>query len=333
MPSPATRAPLPPLRLVELGGTGPEDVVFDGSGRLLTGVADGRVLRIVLPGPGGPDRPGGVEEVGRTGGRPLGLEVLPDGRLLVCDAERGLLRLDPGGRAEAEVLADSVAGMPLRFCSNAVAAPDGTVYFTVSSRRHGLDDWLSDIVEHQPTGLLARLVPGGEAEVLLDGLQFANGVALAPDESFVTVAETGARRLTRLWLTGPDAGRHDTLADGLPGFPDNMSRSPGGGFWVALAGARTPPLEWLHRAPPRVRRAVAAAARRLPPPPALGGARVVEVDTYGRVVRELRGRGYRMVTGVAEHAGRLALGSLQEGAVAWCDLCEPTPLAAGEPSI
>ncbi|MFC0843034.1 SMP-30/gluconolactonase/LRE family protein [Streptomyces noboritoensis] len=325
MPTATAPAALPPLHRVELGGTGPEDVVFDGSGRLLAGVADGRVLRIDLPEAGGPDRPAEVSEVGRTGGRPLGLEVLPDDRLLVCDAQRGLLRLDPGGKADVEVLADSVAGAPLRFCSNAVAASDGTVYFTVSSRRHGLDDWLSDIIEHRPTGLLARLAPGGEPEVVLDGLQFANGVALAPDESFVTVAETGARRLTRLWLTGPAAGCRDTLADGLPGFPDNMSRSPGGGFWVALAGPRMPPLEWLHRAAPRVRRAVAATARRLPPPPALGGARVVEVDAYGGVVRELRGRGYRMVTGVAQHGGRLALGSLQEGAVAWCDLREPEP--------
>ncbi|PKV83580.1 SMP-30/gluconolactonase/LRE family protein [Streptomyces sp. TLI_146] len=322
MPTAPAPTALPPLRLVELGGVGPEDVVFDGAGRLLTGVADGRVLRIGLPEPGGPDRPAEVREVGRTGGRPLGLEVLPDGRLLVCDARRGLLRLDPDGTADVEVLADSVAGAPLRFCSNAVAASDGTVYFTVSSRRHGLDDWLSDIVEHRPTGLLARLAPGGEPEVVLDGLQFANGVALAADESFLAVAETGARRLTRLWLTGPAAGRHDTLADDLPGFPDNMSRGPGGGFRVALAGPRMPPLEWLHRAAPRVRRAVAATTRRLPPPPALGGARVVEVDAYGRVVRELRGRGYRMVTGVAQYGGRLALGSLREEAVAWCDLRE-----------
>ncbi|MFK8907811.1 SMP-30/gluconolactonase/LRE family protein [Streptomyces sp. YS-3] len=327
MPSPTAArpapTPLPPLHRVELGGSGPEDVVFDASGRLLAGVADGRVLRIGLPGPGGPARSADVVEVARTGGRPLGLEVLPDGRLLVCDAERGLLRIDPDGRAGVEVLADSVAGAPLRFCSNAVAAADGTVYFTVSSRRHGLDDWLSDIVEHEPTGVLARLAPGDEPEVLLDGLQFANGVALAHDESFVTVAETGARRMTRLWLTGPASGRHDTLAENLPGFPDNMSRGPGGGFWVALAGPPMPPLDLLHRSGPRLRRAVAAAARRLPPPPALGGARVAEVDAYGRVVRELRGRGYRMVTGVAENAGRLALGSLREGAVAWCDLGGP----------
>ncbi|MGP9022776.1 SMP-30/gluconolactonase/LRE family protein [Streptomyces sp. BR1] len=320
--APSVRAPLPPLHLVELGGTGPEDVVFDSSGRVLTGVADGRILRIELPDRDHPDHPARVREVGRTGGRPLGLEVLSDGRLLVCDAELGLLRLDPdGGDQGVEVLADSVAGKPLRFCSNVVAASDGTVYFSVSSRRYGLDDWLSDIVEHQPTGLLVRLAPGGEPEVLLDGLQFANGVALAPDESYVVVAETGAWRLTRLWLTGSDAGRRDTLTADLPGFPDNLSQSPGGGFWVALAGSRMPPLEWLHRAAPRVRRTVAATARRLPAPPPRPG-RVVEVGIDGQVVRELRARGrqYRMATSVAQRDGRLVLGSLVEGTIAWCDL-------------
>ncbi|MEU9098644.1 SMP-30/gluconolactonase/LRE family protein [Streptomyces sp. NPDC048361] len=313
-------APLPSPSRIALGGAGPEDVVFDGSGRVLTGVSDGRVLRITFPAPG---RPAGVEEVGHTRGRPLGLEVLPDGRLLVCDAERGLLRIDPGDprRSAVEVLADSVAGAPLRFCSNAVAASDGTVYFTVSSRRHGLDDWLSDIVEHEPSGLLVGLAPGGEPQVLLDGLQFANGVALSADESFVVVAETGAWRLTRLWLGGPDAGRRDTLADTLPGFPDNVSRSPGGGFWVALAGPRTPPLEWLHRAAPGVRRTVAAAARCLPSPPA-SGARAIEVDEHGRIVRQLRGTGrrFRMTTSVAEREGRLVMGSLLEHSIAWCDL-------------
>ncbi|MGW2865497.1 SMP-30/gluconolactonase/LRE family protein [Streptomyces sp. NPDC001205] len=311
-------APLPELRRIAVDGVGPEDVVFDASGRVVTGIGDGRLLRIMLPGPG---RPAEVQEVGRTGGRPLGLEVLADGRLLVCDAERGLLRLDPDGGQGVEVLADAVAGTPLRFCSNVVAAVDGTMYFTVSSRRHGLQDWLSDIVEHEPTGLLVRLAPGGEPQVLLDGLQFANGVALAPDESFVMVAETGAWRLTRLWLTGPAAGRRDTLADDLPGFPDNTSRSPGGGFWVALAGPRTPPLAWLHRAAPRVRRAAAAAGRHLPAVPP-SPAHVVEVDAYGRVIRELRGagRGFRMTTAAAEHAGRLVLGSLVEDAIAWCDL-------------
>lgn len=134
--------------------------------------------------------------VAHTGGRPLGLQPLPGGELLVCDARRGLLRIDPRD-GTVQVLADEVAGGPLRFCSNVTTAADGTVYFTVSSRRYGLDEWLGDFLEHTGTGQLLRLRPHGTPEVLLEGLQFANGVALAPDESFLAVAESGAYRLTR----------------------------------------------------------------------------------------------------------------------------------------
>ncbi|QDQ10283.1 SMP-30/gluconolactonase/LRE family protein [Streptomyces spectabilis] len=311
-------SPLPPLRVLRLPAAGPEDVVVDGAGRVLTGTADGRILRVTLPGPG---HGGRVEELARTGGRPLGLEPLPDGRLLVCDAHRGLLRvaLEDGGRVE--VLAAAVAGEPLRFCSNATAAEDGTVYFTVSSRRYGLGDWRADIVEHVGTGRLLRLAPGGEPEVLLDGLHFANGAALAPDASHVTVAETGARRLVRYWLTGPRAGRSDTFVEDLPGFPDNLSRDEDGTLWVALAGPREPLLDQLHRAPAAVRRAAAAAALRVPVPPR----RVLHVMGFslrGETVHDLarKGAGYRMVTSVAARAGTLVLGSLVEPGIAVCAL-------------
>ncbi|WP_326731327.1 SMP-30/gluconolactonase/LRE family protein [Streptomyces phaeochromogenes] len=308
---------LPPLRPIPLGGTGPEDVVVDREGRVITGVADGRVLRVR---PRGPAR---VEQIARTGGRPLGLEVLPDGRLLVCDAERGLLRVTP--EADVEVLVDRVAGEPLRFCSSVAAAADGTVYFTASSRRFGLQEWLGDLMERTATGRLLRLLPGGdEPEVLLDDLDFANGVVLAEDESWVAVAETGAYRLTRLWLTGPRTGQRDTLVENLPGFPGNLSRGTDGTVWVALAGPRQRPLDWLRRAPAGVRRAAWRAARPLPirPRPV---ARVLGIGPGGRIRHDLRrrGAGYRMVTGVYEHDGMLILGSLLEKGIVVCELPGP----------
>ncbi|MFF7727074.1 SMP-30/gluconolactonase/LRE family protein [Streptomyces sp. NPDC008001] len=330
VPAPTRAAPtrpLPPLRVLRIGGAGPEDVVVDTAGRVLTGTGDGRIRRITLPGP----RSGAtVEEIARTGGRPLGLEALPDGRLLVCDAERGLLRVTPEAAGSVEVLADSVAGAPLRFCSNAAAAADGTVYFTASSLRYGLHAWQADITEHSGTGRLLRLVPGGEPEVLLDDLQFANGVVLAADESYVAVAETGAYRLTRLWLTGPRAGTRDTLIDDLPGFPDNLSRSATGTIWTALASPRMAPLEWLHRAPTRVRRGAAAAAVRLRPPPSRV-ARVMGIDAGGSVTHDLRrrGTGYRMVTSAYEHEGTLILGSLLEAGIALCELPSAVPAEDG----
>jgi hypothetical protein len=53
-----------------------------------------------------------------TGGRPLGLENLPDGRILVCDAHRGLLALDPAS-GDLETLLTEVDGDRLIFTNNA----------------------------------------------------------------------------------------------------------------------------------------------------------------------------------------------------------------------
>ncbi|MFE1927209.1 SMP-30/gluconolactonase/LRE family protein [Streptomyces asoensis] len=314
------RTPLVPLRYLTLPGHGPEDVVADPAGRVLTGVADGRILRVDgLDDPSAPR----VEQVAEIDGRPLGLELLPDGDLLVCSADGALLHIDlGGGTGKARVLTGSAAGERLRFCSNVVALPDGTVYFTVSSRVHPLRDWMGDLVEHTGTGRLLRLEPGArEAEVVLEGLQFANGLARGADDSFLIVAETGARRLTRYGLTGPRAGRAESLVEDLPGYPDNLWRgAPDGPVWVALAGPRVPPLDLLHRAGPAVRRRAARLARSAPYRPS-GTAGVLAVDDDGRIVHHLTRRrsGFRMVTSVCETGGRLVLGSLAERGIAVCE--------------
>ncbi|MER6184804.1 SMP-30/gluconolactonase/LRE family protein [Streptomyces sp. NPDC001652] len=310
---------LVPRRYVAIGGHGPEDVVADSRGRVLTGVKDGRILR--LDGLADPATTR-VEVLAETGGRPLGLELLADDTLLVCDAELGLLRVDLN-TGVVRILADSVAGERLRFCSNTVALSDGTVYFTVSSRRYPLDQWIGDLVEHTGTGRLLRLAPGSETpEVVLDGLQFANGLAPSGDESFLVVAETGAYRLTRHWLTGPDAGRSEPFVENLPGMPDNIWRAgPDGPIWVSLAGPRVPPLDLLHRAGPAARRTAARLAVRAPFRPT-GAIGVLAVDDHGETVHHLTRRhsGFRMVTSVCEASGHLVLGSLWERGVA---LCEP----------
>ncbi|MFK4106226.1 SMP-30/gluconolactonase/LRE family protein [Streptomyces sp. NPDC019531] len=308
-----------PRHYVAIGGRGPEDVVADARGRVLTGVADGRILRV-----DGLTEPlaARVETVAETGGRPLGLELLPDGGLLVCDAERGLLGVDLAD-GTVRVIADEVAGERLRFCSNVVALSDGSVYFTVSSRRYPLEQWIGDIVEHTGTGRLLRLAPGDDTpEVLLEGLQFANGLAVSADESFLAVAETGGYRLTRYWLDGPRAGRAEPLAENLPGMPDNIWRGgPDGPIWVSLAGPRVPPLDLFHRAAPPVRRAAAQAAVRAPFRPT-GTIGALAVDDNGETVHHLTRQrsSFRMVTSVCEAAGHLVLGSLWERGIA---LCEP----------
>ena len=76
--------------------------------------------------------------------------------------------------------------------------------------------------------------------MVLDGLAFANGVALAADESYVAVAETAARTVVRRWLTGPARGGAGTTSSrDLPGYPDNIARGSDGLIWVSIAHRAT----------------------------------------------------------------------------------------------
>jgi sugar lactone lactonase YvrE len=293
-------------------------VATDGpdEGAVFTGTEDGAIQRISHDGRR-------VDQVADTGGRPLGIEMLPDRRLLVCDARRGLLVVDPASGAVESLVAD-VDGRPMRFCNNAAVARDGTVYFSDTSTVYGIDAWRSEMVEVTRTGRLLRRSAAGEVEVLLDGLAFANGVALAADESFVAVAETAARTVVRHWLTGSAAGSRDYLVEELPGYPDNIARGSDGLIWVTIASPRDPLVERLQRGPMWLRRSVTRIPRRLQPAPK----RTIRVQAYdeaGRLVRDLRvdsrpDAPYHMVTGVREHEGRVWMGSLHESAVAvWED--------------
>jgi len=254
-----------------------------------------------------------------TGGRPLGIEVDRDGTLVVCDAERGLLRVHPddSGRIEDLVAAgDDVGGTPLRLCNNAAIAHDGTIYFSASSQRFELKDYEADLLEHSGTGRLLGRDTDGSCHELLTGLHFANGVALCVDESFVVVAETGAYRLTRLWLAGDREGEVDVLVDNLPGFPDNISTGSDGLIWIALASPRNALLDLVSARHPVLRRAVWALPAVLRPKP-VDTVWVQAVDGTGTVVHDLQAKlaGLTMVTGVREHEGTVWLGNLHGDAI------------------
>jgi sugar lactone lactonase YvrE len=210
------------------------------------------------------------------------------------------------------VLTDSAAGVPLKLCNNAAVGRDGTIWFTDSSARFDLANYRADIFEHSGTGRLVRRDPDGTTHTLVEGLQFANGVALAPDESAVFYAETGGYRLNRLWLTGERAGETEAVLDNLPGFPDNLSLGDDGLVWMAMASPRERIVDALAPAPPAVRKAVWAMPEALHPRTKLP-VWVMGVDPVGGgVVYDLQGThpDFGMTTGVRQHRGRVWLGSL-----------------------
>ena len=176
---------------------GPDGVIY-------TGLLDGRVLAVA-------PEDGAVREVANTGGRPLGLEATADGQLLICDSPKGLMELDLRTGALKTLVTHDRAER-LIFCSNVVVAPDGDLFFTVSTMRYDIHDWKKDIVENVPTGRVYRRAADGALTRLMDGLRFPNGLVRARDGKSLIVAETAGRCLRRLWLAADRAGTSEVVA-------------------------------------------------------------------------------------------------------------------------
>jgi YD repeat-containing protein len=289
--------------LIALGQVhGPEDTAVDAQGRLLAGLHDGRIVRV--------NADGQLEAFADTGGRPLGMDFDAAGNLVVGDAYKGLLRIDPQG--QITVLATEAEGLPFRFTDDLDIARDGRIYFTDASSKFQQPDYLLDLLEARPHGRLMRFDPAtGKTEVLLEDLYFANGVALSANEDYVLVNETYRYRITRYWLTGDKAGSHDIFIDNLPGLPDNLQGDRQGSFWVALPSPRKADADFLHTQP-WLKAQIAKLPRLFWPKPVPYGL-VLQIDEKGEIVRSLHdtsGSHLRMVTSAKPVGDYLYLGSL-----------------------
>jgi sugar lactone lactonase YvrE len=287
---------------------GPEAITIDATGALYAGLSDGRVVRLRV----GSDVP---EVMVDTQGRPLAVAFHPDGRLIICDAKRGLLALSPSGTLE--VLATSFGGIPFGLVDDLAITRDGIIYFSDASTRHSLGQFTEDLLEHQTTGRVLKYTPETKAVSLVaDGFSFANGLALSGDESFLVISETGTYRLWRWGLTGKQAGKKELFTDSLPGFPDNVRYSPTrNGFWVAIGSPRKPEVDMLASWP-RIRRIIGALPHALQPQPARHSYLLL-VDLEGRPVesfQHLDPESYSPIACATEHDGWLYLGSfVREG--------------------
>jgi sugar lactone lactonase YvrE len=256
---------------------GPEDVtVRPGEGRIYTGIGDGSILSI-------DPASGETQFFANTGGRPLGVTFDADGNtLFVADAKLGLLAVDRAGFVS--VLANEADGEPVTFADNLDLESDGTVWFSAPTREHTLAQVELDVWNSRPTGRLLRYDRKTKsASVVLDNLFYANGVAVAQDDSFVLVAEFLAFRITRYWLRGERAGTHEVFVDGLPGYPDNITRTPDGHFLVGLSLQRLPGLDQQRPHPSRVE-VIYRLPAFLKPKPQYPGY-LLEFDANGRLLR------------------------------------------------
>jgi sugar lactone lactonase YvrE len=278
-------------------GRGPEDIAFDSYGHLYVGLEDGRIVRVSTKG-------GSVETFAETGGRPLGLQFDATGSLIVADAKRGLLKVAAGGRVTQ--LATSVGGRAVEFANDLDIAADGKVYFSEASTYPIEDNLLMEVLESAPHGrFLVHDPDTRETRVLVDDLYFANGVALAPDDSYVLVAETVGYRIRRHYLAGERRGETDTFVENLPGFPDNLwADGENGLVWLALSSPRVEDVENLQRSRFLRKVIMRLPSAMLPAPEPIRHGIVLAFDWRGRVVHNLQDPDGSKVWGATSVEGR-----------------------------
>jgi sugar lactone lactonase YvrE len=195
-----------------------EGVAVHEDGSVWCGGEAGQVYRI-------PPEGGSLEErVSGGEGFTLALAFGPDGYLYYVDlGRRAVMRLDPAGGDPEPFVESPIAGHDLMLPNAIAFDAAGRLYLTES---------------YSPTepgpGVL-RIDPDGGGELWSQGpFLFANGVAVAPDQSAVYVAETWSRRVTRVPLLADGAAGKPELVAELPGtLPDGLGFGPDGLLYVA----------------------------------------------------------------------------------------------------
>ncbi|CAK0787144.1 hypothetical protein CVIRNUC_010360 [Coccomyxa viridis] len=261
-------------------------------------------------------------------GRPLGFDFDEEGNLIVCNSGSGLVMLEKGSKKVVLLTSRVSSDDPIDpdstidYINDVTVASDGIIYFTdsvqgIMPRRNRQGFWdtmeayLLTLFQGAASGRLLSYNPKtGKTHVVALGFWFANGVALSRDESFIAVVETNTQTVHRVWLAGAKAGQQEIMIDRLPGFPDGISSTSSGTFWVALV---VPEMGIVKHLSNKILRCVAAwLPKELKPEVPEWGA-VVEVQSDGKVLQALYdpdGSHVQRISAVTEVGDRLYFGNL-----------------------
>ena len=321
------------LSEVEIIGLGdvesPEDVILDDNDVLYCGTGHGDIVRFMPP-----DYKR-HEVFAHIGGSPLGMSFDRERNLVVCVGGMGLYKVSPEGVVSK--LTDETSRSPfsvvddsrLRLADDCDIAPDGRIFFSEATVRYEMHDWPVDALESRGNGRIISYDPAtGRTRTEVRKLIFPNGVCTARDGQSVLFAESWACRISRLWISGPKAGKVEIVVDRLPGYPDNINRASDGTYWCAIMGMRSPALDVALRMPAFRRRM----SRRIAPDqwlyPNLNIGCVIRFDDNGEVLESLWDRGaanHPMITSMREHKGWLYLGGITNNRIGRVRLPDADP--------
>src|SRR5262245_38000513 len=163
---PLAPIPLSAGRKLGIGVQRPEDVVVGRDGRIWASDQQSACAQLL------PD--GSLRRVGKAGGAPNGIKMDARGRIIIANYEAGTV---PGVDVESggvEVICSAVAGRTLTASNYPILDRNGTIWCANSTFTQ---PW-QQALDGRADGILFRIRPDGRAELMAEGIQFANGLAL-----------------------------------------------------------------------------------------------------------------------------------------------------------
>lgn len=172
------------------------------------------------------------------------------GNLLMCEGadHRCVTRMDAAG--SITTIADRWDGKRFNKPNDIICRRDGVIYFTDPHLR------FPEALREIPFAGIYRIAPDGPVQLATDECEYANGLALSPDESILYVAISRAEpadfdreergefcpnRRIRAFDVAPDGALSNNrvfieMGSAAPGVPDGMKVDTAGRVWCTGSG-------------------------------------------------------------------------------------------------
>lgn len=165
------------------------------------------------------------------GSLPNGIAFNREGDILIANFGTDALELMTRD-GQSRTLYTEIDGQPLGKMNFVLSDSKGRVWFSVTTRRV---PWTLSINEKTADGYVGLIDEHG-IRIVADGFVGTNEIRLDAEEKWLYVAETNARRISRLRV-GEDGSLSDRKVHGpadLGGFPDGFAIDALGNLWITL---------------------------------------------------------------------------------------------------
>lgn len=205
------------LTLVADGLTWPESPRWRNGQLWLSDVHSFRLMRL--------DGKGGAQQVARVPGRPAGMGIMPDGRLLLATAlDRQLLWVGADGTLSH---AADLRPMTRSLLNDMVVDSKGRAWV-------GDTGFVFGSGELEKPGALLVFEEASGVRVAAEDIRFPNGIAITPDEKTLYLAETLGNRITAFDIGADGTLKNRRVHATLESSPDGLCLDAEGYLWAPL---------------------------------------------------------------------------------------------------